>query len=63
MKTTNLSLAFILFTTYFQAYVQQLETGRMKLAQLEQELERARGQVKLQSFLNVENSQNFPTPN
>ncbi|KAJ0732920.1 putative transcription factor bZIP family [Helianthus annuus] len=31
-----------------KAYVQQLESGRVKLAQLEQELERARRQVKLQ---------------
>ncbi|KAD6796717.1 hypothetical protein E3N88_07613 [Mikania micrantha] len=33
-----------------KAYVQQLESGRVKLAQLEQELERARRQVKLQDF-------------
>lgn len=30
---------------FFQAYVQQLESGRLKLVQLEQELERARRQV------------------
>ncbi|KAK9056447.1 hypothetical protein SSX86_023808 [Deinandra increscens subsp. villosa] len=34
-----------------KAYVQQLESGRVKLAQLEQELERTRRQVKLQYFL------------
>lgn len=34
-----------------QAYVQQLETSRIKLTQLEQELQRARSQVRF-LFLN-----------
>lgn len=34
-----------------QAYVQQLETSRLKLIQLEQELERARKQVSVRLIL------------
>ncbi|MFS7912945.1 putative transcription factor bZIP family [Helianthus anomalus] len=38
-----------------KAYVQQLETGRLKLAQLEQELERARQQRMYDGLLNTSN--------
>ncbi|KAI3760799.1 hypothetical protein L1987_51198 [Smallanthus sonchifolius] len=38
-----------------KAYVQQLETGRLKLAQLEQELERARQQRVYDGLLNTSN--------
>lgn len=34
------------FFVLFQAYVQQLESSRIKLTQLEQELQRARAQVR-----------------
>lgn len=34
------------YNTYLQAYVQQLESSRLKLLQLEQELERTRQQVR-----------------
>ena len=36
-----------LFILLLQAYVQQLESSRIKLTQLEQELQRARSQVRL----------------
>lgn len=43
---------FIVYNVYLsfheQAYVQQLESSRIKLTQLEQELQRARSQVLLQ---------------
>jgi transcription factor TGA len=34
-----------------KAYVQQLESSRIKLSQLEQELQRARSQVEIESFI------------
>lgn len=34
------------FLSLYQAYVQQLETSRIKLAQLEQDLQRLRSQVR-----------------
>lgn len=37
----------VLASFIFQAYVQQLENSRLKLTQLEQELQRARQQVLL----------------
>lgn len=39
------SYSYVLY--YLQAYVQQLESSRIKLTQLEQELQRARAQVRL----------------
>jgi transcription factor TGA len=38
---------FFSFSLWFQAYVQQLESSKLKLAQLEQELQKARQQVAL----------------
>lgn len=43
--SASLYLTLLSLFTFIQAYVQQLESSRLKLTQLEQELQRARQQV------------------
>lgn len=49
----QLLIAWFKLAFFWQAYVQQLETSRIKLAQVEQELERARQQVQSDYLIGV----------
>lgn len=45
LKSSDSVFMSVYMYTYLQAYVQQLESSRIKLTQLEQDLQRARSQV------------------